>query len=241
MYKISIKLAGINISLEYRYPETRYFFSNFETKEEGKYVVSIVEERFIEEKNTLFQKFPWKRISQHEIEYNALYRDIIPILLEEDIMMFHGVLLSMNGDGYVFTAPSGTGKSTHALLWTETFSDKACIINGDKPLLKLTEEGIVAYGSPWTGKEKIGKNEYVILKNICHIQRNDTNSIEKVTWCSNTLIWLLNATHFVGREATLPRRISWLKRAQKHLSFYELKCNINKDAAHIAYNGMNHH
>lgn len=241
MYKISVKLAGVNISLEYCYPETRYFFSDFETKEEGKYVVSICERRFIEEKSILFQKFPGKSFSQYEIEYNALYRDIAPILLKEDVMMFHGVLLSMNGEGYVFTAPSGVGKSTHALLWTETFSGDAYIINGDKPLLKLTEEGIIAYGSPWTGKEKIGKNDCVILKNICHIQRNNTNSIEKTPWCLNTLIWLLNATQFIIMDVALPGRISWFRRAQKYLSFYEIKCNISKDAVFVAYNGMNHH
>ena len=145
----------------------------------------------------------------------------------------------MEQKGYIFTAPSGTGKSTHASLWVKHFGKKVNIINGDKPLIKLTEDGVYAYGSPWKGKEKIGTNKCVKLFGICYLQRSQSNFIEQVEFDTKSLAWLLEQTQIKGLESSITKRIRWFKNATIYVSLYNLKCNISDEAVEVAYNGMN--
>jgi len=88
-------------------------------------------------------------------------------------MMTHGVALTYEGRSYIFTAESGVGKSTHAFLWQKYLgADKVHIINGDKPILRFCEDGaILAYGSPWSGKEHLDENVSAPLGGICLLRR----------------------------------------------------------------------
>ena len=82
-----------------------------------------------------------------------------------------------DGFGYLFTAKSGTGKSTHARLCREIFGDGAVMVNDDKPLLRITKDGVIAYGTPWDGKHRLSTNTSVPLKGICILERATENHI----------------------------------------------------------------
>lgn len=71
------------------------------------------------------------------IESLALYQNITELLLARDVMQFHCSALEMDGRAYLFTAPSGTGKSTHVRLWRQVFGARVTVINDDKPLVRL--------------------------------------------------------------------------------------------------------
>ncbi|MBO4665665.1 MAG: hypothetical protein J5612_02205 [Paludibacteraceae bacterium] len=67
--------------------------------------------------------------------------------------------VTIRGDyGYLFLGKSGTGKSTHSRQWIETFQD-AWLLNDDNPVVRLKEDGVYVYGSPWSGKTPCYKNE----------------------------------------------------------------------------------
>ncbi len=57
----------------------------------------------------------------------------------------HGAVVSWKQEGYIFTAPSGTGKTTHVRLWKEHLGPDVEIINGDKPVLEVGEDEIIAF------------------------------------------------------------------------------------------------
>ncbi len=84
-----------------------------------------------------------------------------------DTVLFHGSALAIDGDGYLFTAKSGTGKSTHTRLWRERFGDRVVMINDDKPLLHIDAGSVIAYGTPWNGKHRLGTNASVPLRADC--------------------------------------------------------------------------
>lgn len=88
-------------------------------------------------------------------------------------LMTHGVAIECDGKGFVFTAESGVGKSTHATLWQKYLGeDRVRITNGDKPVLWFLPNGeILACGSPWSGKERLDENVQVPLKGICLLTR----------------------------------------------------------------------
>jgi len=110
------------------------------------------------------------------IEEAELYAMTIPFSEEissRDSMMTHGVAVEMDGASYVFMAESGVGKSTHAFLWQKYLgADRVRIINGDKPVLRWTDDGDVqACGTPWCGKERLEVNVCVPLKGVCLLHR----------------------------------------------------------------------
>lgn len=73
------------------------------------------------------------------LETLAVYRKIVTRLVFSDILLIHGSAIAVDGKAYLFTAPSGTGKSTHTRMCREYFKDRAVMVNDDKPLNKQKE------------------------------------------------------------------------------------------------------
>ena len=120
---------------------------------------------------------PIRHFTDEYLETLAVYRKIAEQMLSCDTILFHGSVIAVDGIGYLFTAKSGTGKSTHARLWRETFGNRAVMVNDDKPLLQITKEGVIAYGTPWDGKHRLSTNTSVPLKGICILERAAKNHI----------------------------------------------------------------
>ncbi len=72
---------------------------------------------------------------------------------------------------------SGTGKTTHVKLWCDHFGDRARIVNGDKPILRFSGNELIAYGTPWCGKEGYNINTSTPIQGMCFIERSEKNSI----------------------------------------------------------------
>ena len=121
---------------------------------------------------------PIRHFSDAYLETLAVYRKIADYLLSCNTLLFHGSVIAVDGEGYLFTAKSGTGKSTHTRLWREYFGERAVMVNDDKPLLHITDSGMTAYGTPWDGKHRLSTNTAVPLKGICILTRDTTNHID---------------------------------------------------------------
>ncbi|MDD6406286.1 MAG: hypothetical protein PUG00_10905, partial [Clostridiales bacterium] len=68
---------------------------------------------------------PNRQFSDAYLETLAVYRKIADHLLSCDTLLFHGSVIAVDDEGYLFTAKSGTGKSTHTRLWREYFGERA--------------------------------------------------------------------------------------------------------------------
>ena len=95
-------------------------------------------------------------------------------------MMLHASAVELNGEAYLFSGPSGIGKSTHSRLWTSLFPE-ASIFNDDKPALRLIDGVWYAYGTPWCGKDGINRNIKAPLKGICFLRRGESNSMRRLS------------------------------------------------------------
>ena len=73
------------------------------------------------------------------LEEVAVYRIIAEKMPEYDTFMFHASAVAVDGAAYLFTANSGTGKSTHTRLWREYLGERAVMINDDRPLIRITK------------------------------------------------------------------------------------------------------
>lgn len=175
--------------------------------------------------------------SEGVLEETAVYRKIAEQMPLYDTFVFHGSVIAVDGAGYLFTAKSGTGKSTHTRLWREYFGDKAVMINDDKPLLKIADIGVIAYGTPYNGKHRLGCNKSVPLKAICVLERSEENHIERVTK-SQVYTMLLQQVYRPQDPVQMAKTLKLVDKLAERVELYRLGCNMELEAAKVAYNGM---
>ncbi len=171
------------------------------------------------------------------LESLAVYRKIAREALRYHTFLFHGSVLEMDGEGYLFTAPSGTGKSTHTQLWQQVFGERVKVINDDKPLLTVREDGVHASGTPWDGKHRISENRTVKLRGICFLTRGARNRIVTLEK-SEVFTPMLLQTHRPDDPCGVEETLALLDAAIGRVDFYRLECNISPEAAEVAYRGM---
>ena len=168
----------------------------------------------------------------------AVYRKIADYLLSCDTLLFHGSVIAVDGEGYLFTAKSGTGKSTHTRLWREYFGERAVMVNDDKPLLHITDSGVTAYGTPWDGKHRLSTNIAVPLKGICILTRDTTNHIKQAESHAAYPMIVQQTNRSLSADG-MKQTLSLIDRMLTVVPVYRLGCNMNIEAARGAYEGMN--
>lgn len=183
------------------------------------------------------ENIPIRHFSDDYLETLAVYRKIADEMLEYNTILFHGSVVSVDNIGYLFTAKSGTGKSTHTSLWREFFKERAVMVNDDKPLLRVTENGVTAYGTPWNGKHRLSTNIGVPLNAICVLERSDENHIEKVT-AESVYNMLVQQVYRPQNPQKLLKTLQLIDVLADSVKLYRLGCNMDISAAETAYNGM---
>ena len=169
------------------------------------------------------------------LERAAIQRKFAEHLLQQDIFLAHGSAVAVDGLGYLFTARSGTGKSTHTRLWREAFGQQAVMINDDKPFLQLTEAGVLIHGSPWSGKHGLDTNICVPLKGICLLERGAVNAIRPAT--PEQVRGLLTGFRPRTPEQTAAYE-ALLTKLLDNVPLWHLDCNKETEAARIAHAAM---
>ena len=176
-------------------------------------------------------------ISDDVCEYLATGSSFYRQLLNFDGTMLHSSAVVVDGKAYLFSAPCGTGKSTHTGLWLKLFGDNAYILNDDKPALRL-EKGIwYAYGTPWSGKHDISVNTRVPIAGIALIHRGEHNVISSFGG-QEAVIEILRQ---VNRPPDMESRMKLLEILDKLISqvpIWKLSCNMNDEAAIMSYEAM---
>lgn len=171
------------------------------------------------------------------LERATIQRKIAAALLSRDTILLHGSTVGLDGQAYLFTAPCGTGKSTHTRFWRETFGDRAVMVNDDKPFLQITPTGVVAYGSPWSGKHGLDTNISIPLKGICFLRRGSLNKISKAD--SGELFDALCRQCFMPEDASgQAKAIALMKTLVQTVPLWEMDCTKDVGAALVSYEAM---
>ena len=237
-YRIADKVVEI-CSL---YEEVHEYCADYLTNEPADYSVTTTQadidfEREKSSREDAVEGIPTRHFPDSYLEELAVYRKIAEEMIGYDTFLFHGSAITVDGVGYLFTAKSGTGKSTHTRLWREYFGERAVMVNDDKPLLTITESGVTVYGTPYNGKHRLGTNTSVPLKAICILTRADENHIEPITG-EQAYTMLLQQVYRPADMQKMAKTLSLLDGLAKRVRFYRLGCNMDASAAKIAYEGM---
>ena len=158
-------------------------------------------------------------------------------LLNFNGFMLHSSAVEIDGKAYLFSAPSGTGKSTHTSQWLKLFGDKACIINDDKPAIRFVDGVPYAYGTPWSGKSDLNVNKGVPVQGICVLERSANNFIEPLD--EGTAVYsILNQTIRPRKREYMDNLLALVDRVIAAVPVWRMGCNISVEAAKMAYDAM---
>lgn len=214
-----VQIAGLKIRIHARSEITKMLFKGYEAWEE---------------REPDFHFYPSEEFAGNAAqEYIELHRELARRLSSYDRLLLHGAAIEYGGNGYLFVAPSGTGKSTHIRLWHKLLGKRVGIINGDKPILHVTDDKILICGTPWAGKERWQRNVSVPLGGICLLHRGE-NAIRRVEF-SECMEELLREVFIPKEWDGRNRSIGLLEQALIRVPLYELHCDITEKAVQIAF------
>lgn len=171
-------------------------------------------------------------------EYHWGGYEFFKSIIDYDGIFFHSSAIAYENKAYLFSAPKGTGKSTHTKQWIKYFGeDKVTYINDDKPVIRLINGSFYACGSPFSGKSDISNNIMVPVGGICFLERGTTNYIEKLLPFS-ALSMLLKEIMVCSEKNFMDKTLVLCEKIMDQVPMYNLKCNISNEAVEASYRMM---
>ncbi len=100
------------------------------------------------------------------------------LIAQNNGFIFHCSYIDHYGKAILFTAPSGTGKSTQAELWKDLRGTQ--IINGDRAVVRLAEDVLLAEGIPFAGSSQYCENRSLPIEAIVYLGQAPKTTIRKM-------------------------------------------------------------
>ena len=236
-----IRLAGKTIGVRSLYDRVFELCRDYRIEGEADLQITVVpddiaSERAKAKREAAAEGKPNTDYSDAYLETLAVYRKIADAMPGWDAWLMHGSAVCVDGITYLFTAPSGTGKTTHSRFWLEQIPG-AYVLNGDKPLLRRRSGIFEVCGTPWSGKEGWNRNAIVPLRAICQLERGEENRIEE-TDLRTIYPLLLQQSYRPEEPDALRKTMELISAMENRVRFYRLSCNLDPEAARIAWKGM---
>lgn len=227
------EIGGLITDLDCKYPRTIEQAKAYETDKvaEPDITIHLSDEYY----KDFTESYP--EIDEETREYICTGAEFYGALISFGGFFLHSSAVMMDGKAYLFSAPSGTGKSTHTSLWLERFAGRAQILNDDKPAIRVIDDEIRVFGTPWSGKSDSSVNTDVALAGICFLERDTVNRIEEISK-EEGIKEVLNQTIRPSDRAQMLQLLDTLDIVISRTPIYRMGCNISLEAAEVAYNMM---
>ena len=231
-YKIAEKVIEV-CSL---YSLVQEYCAEYRTEEDADFTVTVTPEELVYEQRIADREQELEglepmRFQPEELEITAVCRLICEKMVDFDTILYHSSAVAVDGEAYLFTAISGTGKSTHARLWRELLGEKAVMVNDDKPLLRVRGGEVTGFGTPRNGKHAVP------LRGLCLLERSETSHIERIRPMAFYPRLMQQAYRPVNPAGTA-RVLTLLDTLFAAVPVYRLGCNMELDAAKLSYETM---
>lgn len=242
MEAFTMEIAGMVVCVHPLFQSTREYCRPYLSEKAPDVSVSVALQDLIREQKLLEQEaveegLKIRKFKDPFLERSVIQRRVADYLISRQTLMLHGSTVAVDGRAYLFTAPCGTGKSTHTRLWREAFGDRAVMVNDDKPFLRITPQGVLAYGSPWSGKHGLASNVCVPLRGICLLHRGSENRIRSAD-SENLMVMLHHQAHIPADPDLAESAHKLVDTLAEMVPLWEMECNREIDAAKVAYQAM---
>ncbi len=158
-------------------------------------------------------------------------------LIKRNGFVVHSSSLSYKDNGILFSAPSGTGKSTHTGLWEKVYKEDVKIVNDDMPAVRKIDGIWKLCGTPWSGKSEKNLNLCVPLKAFVFLERGEKNELIRLP-AAKGVFMLLNQTLLPVYRGLMNEMMNSISEALTSVPCYILKCNISEEAPKIVKEGI---
>lgn len=204
----------------------------------GAYVCSKLEHPDILIHEEKYRPWAWPELDKENVCYMESGMQFYGELLRFQGMVLHSSAVEWQGRAYLFSGPSGMGKSTHTRLWQQVYGNAAQVFNDDKPALRYLDGKWYAYGTPWCGKDGINQNKKVPLAGICFLKRGEENAIRLLS-SSEAVVRIISQT---PRKSKCAEKITLMlqhaEQLSKDIPVFELHCKADQDAAILSSTTM---
>jgi hypothetical protein len=182
------------------------------------------------------QSFP--NLTAEECAYIFAGEEFHQSTIEFDCFRLHASAVVLDGKAYLFSAPSGTGKSTHTSLWCNYFGqERTYILNDDMPVIRRIGDQFIAYGTPWSGTSPMNRNASAPLKAIAFIERARENWIRPALH-NEGIINLFSHTIKMRDQECFERFLSLFDAFMNAVPIYSMGCTISYQSVEMAYAEM---
>ena len=228
-----LQMAEMNFQINNRFEYLKKQCEEYRGKADHvDFKINVSPEEIEEEKRKTQHVF-----SEGYLESICAYRQICTEILSKDAFLMHAAVVEVDEEAYAFCAKSGTGKTTHVRLWKRMLGDRLIFINGDKPILRVSDHDVFAYGTPWAGKENYQTNKKSRLKAICFIERAAQNTIERLS-PQQAVLRIMHQVLIPQDSCKAAMQLDLLDRVLKQVPAYLLKCNMQLQAAELSFSTM---
>lgn len=242
MPRFCMEIAGCPGEVETLFDSTRAYFHAYLTDKPPLFFFSVTQSALTFEQAQLDTEASReglrpRRFTDPFLERASIQRAFADFLLPRDVLLLHGSAVAVDDHGYLFTAKTGTGKSTHTRLWRQLLGERAVILNDDRPFVALRNGGATLYGSPWSGKHGLHANRKASLKGICLLTRGLENHICPLR-SADALPTLLREGFAPTDPQLLPRYQADMETLAQSVPLWLLRCNQEPEAARVSYQAM---
>lgn len=238
MHSVKLEIANCVFEIKTVYLRKYDVFTDFLTDKPADAHIDISEGDIMQVRRSFENVYGHRTDWNGYYEFFAIQRQIANALVDYNTILIHGAVIAVKDNAFLFTAPSGIGKTTHIRKWLANIPE-AFVVNGDKSFIKVDEEkNVWAFGAPWAGKENMYTNTMVPLKSIILMERSENNQIKRIAF-SEAIFFLLQQTYRPKDENKLRKTIKLLQRLNDQVSLWGFKCNnFKEDCFSIAFNAL---
>lgn len=223
------RIAEMNIAVEAIYEKTYDYLSDYLTDSADYELYIAPTEEMIRYEAELGEEIHGIPQTPYICEAVSILRVICDYIIHKGGFFLHCSCLMYRGEAIIFTAPSGTGKSTHAALWRKYLGNEVAMINDDKPLVRERDGRFFIYGTPWRGKHGIGANISAPIRAIVFLYQAPENKAEKLDPIS-ALSLILQQTVIPSNKNDLSLLLDILGSLLESVQLFRLGCTISEEA-----------
>ena len=241
-FEFNIKIAGMTFAISTEYAYSQKYCKNYLIDEPGEHKIVVTQQDVEAERHLCMETdtgvSETLQVSpDYYLESVCLLRALANYITLHNRILMHGSAIAINGKGYIFTALSGTGKSTHTGLLRKLHGENAVMINDDKPFLHIADDRIYVCGTPWMGKHFLGNNITVPLAGIFFLRRSEENVLTKMEPDAAVTLLLSQCHRPEDPEQTM-YTLEMIDSILNRVPLYDFGCNMDISAAEMSSSVM---
>ncbi len=240
--RFRVRLADLTVDVESLHQGVRRLCEDYvadANNASADLAICVTQDAIDAERAISTDEHPW---SDAYLETLAVLRALSEQLPARRRMLMHGAVIQYAGRAYLFTAPSGTGKSTHIMLWRQYLGPNVRVVNGDKPIVRIpdaAERPAVVYGTPWAGKEGWQENVSAPLAGVVFLSRSEpgASSIRCIS-ASACLDRIMRQVYMPKSAEAAGATLELIDALLTRTPLYELACDMFEDAVRVSFEAL---